>query len=260
MNKILILCMKTGLLFAKEAADTNLLRDKVIELEKKLAAIETKSRKEQDRHNAYKQRVNKVLKTRKGEVAILRSDLETQDKKWQQTKARIQFLDRKSREINARFKAVNDIICEFAKKIKGSIRAGFPAEQEKRESTLDIITAHEAFSRLWVIMDNEERFGADIEVRTRDITLPRGVVTAVEELRIGRQALMYISADNKYYGLLNRQTGEEKTGYVWLTKDLDYATRSAIRNAIFVKTGKKPPKLVNIPIFISNVNVKGGKQ
>jgi hypothetical protein len=265
MNKILILLLTAATLLAQEAADTTLLRDKVLELEKKLASIKKKSRKEQERHNAYRQRVSKVMKTRNAELARLRSDLEIQENKWQQAKTQIQVLKRKSKEVDARFESINDVICGFSKALKQSIRTGFPAQQEKRISTLDIlirdieqtgISSDEAFSRLWVIMDNEKRFGADIEVRTRDITLPSGVVTAIEELRIGRQALMYVSTDNKYYGLLKVEEKDGKKEYRWLTEGLDYSTRSAIRNAISVKTGKKPPRLVDIPIYVRHI--KGG--
>jgi hypothetical protein len=63
--------------------------------------------------------------------------------------------------------------------------------------------------------------------------------------------MAYIGIEEKRYGLLTIKSGTEKQSYEWQHEGLDFETRKAIKAAVQVKEGNKPPQLVTMPVFIS---------
>jgi hypothetical protein len=42
---------------------------------------------------------------------------------------------------------------------------------------------------------------------------------------------------------------EGRPGYEWVTDNIDFSVRSALRTTIAVKTGKKPPQITEVPVY-----------
>lgn len=246
---------------AQDAADTAILKDKILDLERKINNVSRKYAKEEQRDKAYRSRIVNVLEKRDVELLEIKSSFTLIETNRKNTKANILSMQRKSKNIDLRVKALKESISIIAEELKIQIENGFPASIKKRNSSLvllirDIkesaISLEEAMARLWVIMDNEDRFGSSIEVRKKEIILSSGVAISVNELRIGKQFLLYVSDNSKQYGVLKKFKVKGKDKFEWITDGFDFATRTAIRDAIGVKTGKKPPQLISIPFFISS--------
>ncbi len=162
----------------------------------------------------------------------------------------------RDKELAARFAALNAAVGREAGTLRASMARGIPYRLDKRLDALDLlmrdiegsgISPEEAMNRLWVVYQNERRMAQEAEVYSGDFSAEEGTdPIQVKFLRVGRQFLAFSSLDETKLGILIPRG----KGYVWVReKDLKYAERQAIKQAIATAEGKSVPGFVPVPVW-----------
>lgn len=192
----------------------------------------------------------------------LQTSLSEQEGKLRDILTRIDAHQLRGKELLTRFKQLNLEIAGDARKLRLVMALGIPYRMDKRLEALDVlirdiegesISPEEAMNRLWVVYQNERRIAQEAEVFSGDFTPQEGgEPLQVKYLRVGRQILAFSSVDGSKLGILK----PEKPGhYMWVReKDMDYATRQALKQAIATAEGKAIPGFVPVPVWKSVMN------
>jgi hypothetical protein len=173
-------------------------------------------------------------------------------------------------EQTAREKALIKSLITHCEKLEEDIKGSLPWEVEmrmervrvlKRDLESETANLEEGFNRLNSLYTQEIKSGDEAAVFDRPITRNDGEVINAQILKIGNQWLVYADEEGKKYGVLQRVMSDDAPGYKW-KEELSFAQREAIREALDVKTAKKPPKLVTLPLSLSleNKDQKKGEE
>jgi len=110
------------------------------------------------------------------------------------------------------------------------------------------------------LYSGEIKFGDEVAVFNKSVTRNNGEVINARILKIGNQWIAYSDEEGKKYGILERTQSEDGIQYRWREK-FSFGERESIREALEVKTARKPPKLVTLPLTLTLENpdtAKGG--
>jgi len=164
----------------------------------------------------------------------------------------------KERELQAHFKQLGLVLSAKARELRAALAPGLPYRLDKRLESLDLlvrdieggnISPEEAMNRLWTIEQTERRLAQEAEVYTGDFSEDAGEPVQVKYLRIGKQLLAFSSLDGSRLGIL-KPLAPPAVGYVWVReKELDHATRQALKQALATAEGKALPGFVGLPIW-----------
>ncbi len=162
----------------------------------------------------------------------------------------------KEKELQARFSQFNRVINAQALELRKVMSLGLPYQMDKRTSSLNLlsrdlqsenISPEEGMNRLWAVYQNERRIAQDAEVYSGDFNNEGGDPIQVKYLRIGRQILAFSSLDGMQLGILRNPRAEQ---YVWMReREMDFATRQALKQAIATAEGKSVPGFAPFPIW-----------
>ena len=152
------------------------------------------------------------------------------------------------------------------------VEGGLPWEQEIRSSRVKSLKSdleagsaslEEGFARLSAVLKEEAKSGDEIAILNKPITRKNGEVINAQVLKIGNQYLMYMEEEAKYFGILERKETGGRPIWEW-REDPSFSEKNEIRNAIEVKTAKRPPQLVTLNLLVAPVStakaMKGGRE
>lgn len=185
----------------------------------------------------------------------LQQSIADQEAKLKTTLAKMDAHQIKEKELQAHFKQLAQVIGVKAKDLREAMAKGIPYRMDKRLEALDVlirdiaganISPEEGLNRLWTVEQNERRMAQDAEVYTGDFNEDGGEAVQVKYLRIGKQILAFSSLDGSRLGILK----PTNKGYIWYReKEMDHATRQALKLAISTAEGKAIPGFVPVPIW-----------
>jgi len=75
-------------------------------------------------------------------------------------------------------------------------------------------------------------------------------VVNAKVLKIGNQWMVYSDEEEKKFGVMTRTVKNGAIHYSW-KEDLNFEERDAVRTALDIKSGKKPPGLVSLPLSLT---------
>lgn len=212
----------------------------------------------QSRYNADIERRRADLDTLSGKLRGLMVQLQAESGRQSAYKGRIA-------NDQGRRKALRKMLTELCVKFESQVKQTLPWDRDNRLSRVTALrrdletgngTEEEAFSRLSSLITEETRFGDEVQLVNAPVTRRNGEVVNARVLRIGNQWMVYADENNTIFGALVRTAGADSIAYAW-NENLTLAEREAIRNALDVKQGRKPPQMVTLPL---SVNVAGGKK
>lgn len=265
LSVFVMVVLSWGIALGQNYSDTTAVKEKIKETSRKIAKLKKTITKESGRYAKYRTATQKRITRRRYELTRAASDKDSLDILIRERRTKLQSTERRIKETNLRFKSINKSIKKKALEFKRMIQDGFPFEKEKRISPLELlirdidqgdIGPEEAFNRLWIICNAEQQFGTQCEIASPEVTLPQGQTIPVKMLRIGKQFLAYTSVDEDRYGLLKISINNTKRSYKWVHSNLDFKVRRAIKAAIEIKEGKRPPGLVVLPVSIHAITGK----
>lgn len=246
-------------LLAEAPADTSELNRKILSVKHEIKEIEKKIRTESDAAKKYRSNTETRIRKKKKELGTVAGTKDSLETVIRRLAGQQQTVQARIRETEFRLKNFNELVREKAVLLKRRILTGIPFEIEKRTAPLDLLARdidqenigpEEAFSRLWIILDAEQKFGMSCDAASAELTLPGGQLVQVKMIRAGHQFLAYQGVDSDQYGLIQIQQQGDSLAYTWQHGGLDFETRRLIKNAVQVKEGKRPPQLVTLPVSI----------
>lgn len=189
----------------------------------------------------------------------LQTSIAEQEKKLKDLLARMNTHQWRGKELQGSFGQLNLEVAVATRKLRGTLATGLPYRLEKRLEVLDVlvrdiegetISPEEAMNRLWVVYQNERRLAQEAEIYSGDFNPEEGgEPLQVKYLRVGRQILAFSSLDGSKLGIL-KPHGQNQ--YAWVReKDMDYATRQALKQAIATAEGTAIPGFVPVPVWKS---------
>lgn len=251
--------------------DTLALKRAIKQAQKKSKEVSAKIREESSRYQAYLQRTQKRINDRRKQLQQVAAQKDSLDALIRERRSARDHQERKAREFEHRFSRFLEMIRSQTNAMRSMVQTGFPFEKDKRLSPMDLliqdidrkdVSPEEAFHRFWTLCDAEQRMGTDCEIASVEITLPQGQTIPVKMLRVGKQFLAYRSLENEKYGLLQIRPSAsgDASSYAWRHGDLTFEERRAIKLAVEVKEGKRPPQLVPLPYSFQWDKVEGGSR
>ncbi len=188
----------------------------------------------------------------------LQETLAGQEEKLKANLAKMEGHQFKERELQSRFTQLSQTLSAKAQQLREAMAPGLPYRMDKRLEALDLlvrdiaggnISPEEAMNRLWSIEQNERRLAQEAEVYSGDFSDDAGDPVQVKYLRVGKQLLAFSSLDGTKLGIL-KSAEVPAMGYAWVReKDMDHATRQALKQAIATAEGKALPGFVALPIW-----------
>lgn len=188
----------------------------------------------------------------------LQETLAGQEEKLKANLAKMEGHQFKERELQSRFTQLSQTLSAKAQQLREAMAPGLPYRMDKRLEALDLlvrdiaggnISPEEGMNRLWSIEQNERRLAQEAEVYSGDFSEDAGDPVQVKYLRVGKQLLAFSSLDGTKLGIL-KSAEAPAMGYAWVReKDMDHATRQALKQAIATAEGKALPGFVALPIW-----------
>ena len=187
----------------------------------------------------------------------LESSLAEQERKLSSLLAQMEGHQFKGRDLQARFRQLGQVVAEQAVKLRADMAKSLPYRLDKRLESVDLlirdieggsVSPEEALNRIWGIHQNERRMAQDAEVYSGDFPQETGDPLQVKYLRVGMQMLAFSSLDGTKLGVL--VPGDSSGRYRWAReKDMDYAARQAVKQAVATAEGKSVPGFVPLPVW-----------
>ncbi len=249
----------SGISLADTKEDIFETKQQIKEYGNKIVNLEEEIQKDNESFRKYKINAKRRIESKKEELVLVSNAKDSLNALIKRYRRQLLALRQSNKEVALKSKAINSIILQKAKELRMLVKNGFPFKVQERLSAIDLllrdinqmnVSQEEAFSRLWLICDSEERFGIDCDVTSIDMSLPSGQTMPVKMLRVGKQFLGYMSTNMDKYGLLSIRNVNGKLEYTWMHNNIGFEKRRAIKSAIEVKEGKKAPQLVVLPISI----------
>ena len=228
-------------------------------LDREISRVDSLKSEETVRFSQLEKNYTRDLERRKSEIAGLKSKLQDIRKKIR-NEQRIQSRHKNSiEEVAAREKVLINLLVKHCEKLERAVEGSLPWEKETRLERIRVLkrdleagTAQleEGFNRLTALYSGEIKFGDEIAVLNKPVTRNNGEVINARILKIGNQWIAYSDEEEKKYGLLERTQSEDGIQYRW-RENFSFGERESIREALDVKTAKKPPKLVTLPLTLT---------
>lgn len=157
-------------------------------------------------------------------------------------------------EIKARQKQLVALLAAWCDSVAARIDGGLPWDKEpridrvralKKDLQAGTASPDEGFARLSAILKDEIKLGDEIAVFNKPVTRKSGEVVNAQVLKIGNLWLAYMDEDAKRFGILEKT----EKGWEW-REDLGFSEQNRVREALEVKSAKRPPQLVTLDLGI----------
>ena len=192
---------------------------------------------------------------REKEIAALQGRLQEAQGKIGAEKAALARHQNGVDEIKSREGHIRKLLAGYCDSLAARVEAGLPWDNQAR---LDRIRAlgrdleagtaspEEGLARFSAILKEEVKAGDEIAVFSRPVVRGDGSTVNAQILRLGNQWLVYMDEEGKHFGAMERQGGK----WAW-REDLAFGEKNRIREAIEVKSAKRPPQLVVLDLGVS---------
>jgi cell division FtsZ-interacting protein ZapD len=250
-----ILCLAWG--FSVPAQET------LSSVQRELDRVEREIEREKELHKQERKRAEEFEKQKSQRLqALVDQGKVTQARidslKRQVDKARHQKTTQKSQ---AQFYAgkENEFRKAFAASLRGlanELRTDFPYNREKRVADIEelaksveanVTPSEEALNRFSGLLSSSLDFSSDVEVYAGVYTAKTGGNHEGTYVRLGAAFLGFISQGGEVGALLAKRGSE----FQWLDSELPPETRQALAASVRVAQGKESPRLVGLPILLS---------
>lgn len=272
---VILMALLTSITFADTDSDIRDLKlekeklnSEIQKLNKQISATDSMLRADDSRYKTLQQRYKADSERRKAEIDSLNAKIRDVAAQLQQERNKQAKAKNRADNVKSKRKALNATLVSICKKLEEQISETLPWEKETRldrakSLTRDLesgnATEEEGFSRLKSLIAEETKFGDEVAIINSPMTRKNGELVNAQILRIGNQWMVYSDENGTLFGILVRKSecsGDVcKTNYDW-KEDLTLNEREAVKFAIDVKTAKKPPQIVKLPVSLS---VEGGK-
>lgn len=224
------------------------------------------AKEESKRFLVLEDRYVKDIERRQNELTALQTRLDKTIGSLQAEKNAQYSYEIRSSNIESMRKSFREELSLYCSELENLIKKSIPWESETRLNRVIALrrdlensnaTVEEGFSRLKAIYKEETRLGDEITLLNKSITRNDGEVINARVLKIGNQWLMYVNEDENQFGILQKVKGSnDSLTYKW-KEDLNFEERQAVKLAIDVKSARKPPQIVKIPVsFINDIETK----
>lgn len=224
------------------------------------------AKEESKRFLVLEDRYVKDIERRQNELTALQTRLDKTIGSLQAEKNAQYSYEIRSSNIESMRKSFREELSLYCFELENLIKKSIPWESEARLNRVIALrrdlensnaTVEEGFSRLKAIYKEETRLGDEITLLNKSITRNDGEVINARVLKIGNQWLMYVNEDENQFGVLQKVKGSnDSLTYKW-KEDLNFEERQAVKLAIDVKSARKPPQIVKIPVsFINDIETK----
>jgi hypothetical protein len=241
-----------------------------LKLDREIARVDSLKAEENARFAEMKKNRTLVLERRRAEITELKVKMQEINSQIQQEKSTQAGFKNKIDEQSAMQKALVKSLINYCQILEEEIANTLPWDLEIRKERVRILkrdleagtaTLEEGFNRFNALYTQEIQSGDEVAVFDRPVTRNNGEIINAQVLKIGNQWLVYLDEEGKKYGIMQRKKTEKGITYAW-REDLSFKEREAVREALEVKTAKKPPKLVTLPLTLTleyEDRVKGGE-
>lgn len=259
MNKLITLLMLASASMAQSSADLSELQLRkeqlqmdLQKLDREMLRTDSLSRFEAQSFADQKSRYQMEIGRRKSELLNLQQKLAGVRSEIQKEQIRASQAKLEVENWNARIKFFQTELLRSAQSLEKLVATSL---NWKKEGRMDRVRAlmrdleagtaspEEGFGRLKSMYDEEIRFGDEIVLSEESIRRNNGALINVKLLRLGNVALYYTDDEGKYYGAMQKSSGDK-----WF-EDIDFKQREWIRRAVSVKGGKLAPELSTLPLF-----------
>lgn len=250
------------------AAEAARIRSDIARLKREVVRAEAEARKtdslmrdEQAAATRSQERLARDRERREKENAALSGRIQETRAKISAERTRGQGYANGIEEIKARDKALLAFFATLGDSLLVRVETGLPWDPEARRDRLlslkrdlegGTASPDEAFSRLSAILKEETKNGDEITLLSRPLTRRNGEVVNAQILKIGNQMLLYADDEGKKFGILEPRVENGKTVYNW-REDLSFADRTAVKQAVAVKSGREAPQLVPLPLSLTQL-------
>ena len=238
-----------------------ILQKDVANLDKTLNRTDSLAKAESERFELLKSRNLKDIQRREDELRNLQTKLAVvQSKISAERQKQAQFQNKVENEKQKRLYLLG-VLGQESQKLIALVQKGLPWDLENRVARIQALereieskstSLDEGFSRLTALINEEIKFGDEVILSTKPILRKNGETINAQVLRLGNQFMIYMDADQKFYGVLVPAQSTDKLNqsrFVW-NENLDFKEREAVRAAIEIKQAKRPPQAVAIPLQI----------
>lgn len=151
-------------------------------------------------------------------------------------------------EIKARQANLAKVMAGWCDSLAARVEAGLPWENQARLDRINALkrdleagsaSPDEGLARLSALLKEEVKAGDEIAVFNKPVARSNGETVNAQILRLGNQWLVYMDEDGKRFGVMERRDGK----WAW-REELSFAEKNRVREAIEVKSAKRPPQLV----------------
>ncbi len=235
------------------------LKRDVAKADTDLRRTDSLRRDEDQRHARLRAIRQEDMRRRNEELTELEGRLAEVRSRMQAERNRQAGLQNRIDDAAAREKALMELMLRQAATLAAQVQASLPHEREARLERIQALRRDlengtsipdEAFARLQALVREEIRFGDDIELVDRPIVRIDGRTINVSLLRIGNQGMLYADAEDRHYGILERNEAQGQVEWTW-REELGFNERKMVRDAIDVRAARKPPQLAALPFLLS---------
>lgn len=214
---------------------------------------------EKARDAASEKKGEKNYKEFQKEQQALKGSLAKSKQKISAAKEKLKVFKYRKVSAEKRLQALNLNLLNHINDLIENLKLSLPYKHDKRmeqakllasDIRKDKVAPEEAFNRLWNLYRKEIQMGSDAEVYQSKVHLPSGEEVEVKYMRVGKQVLAYSNAAGNYIGVLKKL---ENGNWEWQhAENLEFAERSAVRQAVAVAEGKAIPGFTAVPFWLNN--------
>lgn len=213
-------------------------------------------REEAARSAASDERAAKDRERREKENAALAARVAETQAKVNQERAGMGRWQNAEDEIKARQKRLSLVLAGYCDSLVRRIEASPPWEREgrldrvrslKKDLEAGTASVDEGFTRLNAALKEEAKSGDEIALLNKPVTRKNGDVVNAQVLKVGNQWLVYMDEEGKRFGVLERNAAG---GWDW-REDPGFQEKNRIKEAIEVKSAKRPPQLAVLDLGIA---------
>ncbi|HSQ43097.1 MAG TPA: DUF3450 family protein [Fibrobacteraceae bacterium] len=265
MNKTKTLMIPLALVFLSWAAESPVINLKLSELRIQTEKVKKDIQEEEKSWAEEQSRETEAEKKRKEryeaytqERIEMQKSLETLDQQIQERMDQVEEIKTRSSNMDGQVLFLRSVILSECRGYADLVANGFPYRAEKRTESIqlliddlakDRISPEEGFNRLWVLYQAEQTAASEGEIYSGQMDAGNGQTFAVKYMRVGKQALAYMSPAGDRLGILIK--GKDGK-WDWMRENaMDLDMRTRVRNAIAVAEGKAVPGFVPFPFWFN---------
>lgn len=238
----------------KVRAEMGRARKEIQRADAELRRADSLMRDEASRAAQSEERASKDRERRDQELAALQGRLQEAQGKINAEKAALARHQNALDEAKAREAQLRKGLALWCDSLALRVESGLPWDNQarldriralKRDLDAGAASAEEGLTRISAILKEEVKAGDEIAVFNRPVTRLDGEAVNAQVLRLGNQWLAYMDEEGKRFGVMERSAGK----WAW-REELSFAEKNRVREAIEVKSAKRPPSLVILDVGI----------